>query len=199
MKKLKKLTALLLALICALTAAGCGTQPGRETTETGYPSGEIQFPEIMYSGHVYSYYATGFDEPLPDGYEYAGSIVAVDNINGAEQNFTGARVDVGQKFYASADNSAVIYVEYKNGYARFTADTYVFDGKVLEIHEQHLLVEPASDSRESQCSDKMRITLGDVQAPEGLEAGDSVKITYDGMIQELYPAIIPNVYSIEKN
>ena len=197
---MKKLTALLLALICALTAAGCGTQPGRETTETGYPSGEIQFPEIMYHGQVYSYYATGFDEPLPDGYEYAGSIETVDNINGAVQDFWGARVDVGQKIYASDDNSAVIYVEYKNGYARFfTADTYAFDGKVLEIHEQHLLVEPADDSRESQCSDKMKISLGNAQAPEELEVGDSVTITYDGMIQELYPAIIPNVYGIEKN
>ena len=198
---MKKWSGLLLALACVLILTGCGSQTAKETAraETGYPSGEIQFPEIMYYEHVYSYYATGFDEPLPDGYEYAGSIVAVDNINGAEQNFTGARVDVGQKFYSSADNPAVIYVEYKNGYARFTADTYVFDGKVLEIHEQHLLVEPASDSRESPSASKIKISLGNVPAPEGLEVGDSVTITYDGMIQELYPAIIPNVYGIEKN
>ena len=197
---MKRWLALILTVLCLIAVAGCSRSNEGATAQTGYPSGEVQQPQVMYQGKLYFYFATGFDEPLPDGYEYAGSIETVDNINGAVQDFWGARVDVGQKIYASDDNSAVIYVEYKNGYARFfTADTYAFDGKVLEIHEQHLLVEPADDSRESQCSDKMKISLGNAQAPEELEVGDSVTITYDGMIQELYPAIIPNVYGIEKN
>ena len=76
---------------------------------------------------------------------------------------------------------------------------YAFTAKVLKITEQYLLVEPAGDSNESQCSDKIKISLGTVSCPENLEIGDSVKIVYDGMIQELYPAIIPNVHRIEKN
>ena len=76
---------------------------------------------------------------------------------------------------------------------------YEFNAKVLEINEQYLLVEPANDSNEAQSSDKIKISLGNVPSPDHLEIGDSVKIAYDGMIQELYPAIIPNVYSLEKN
>ena len=78
-------------------------------------------------------------------------------------------------------------------------DAYEFNAKVLEINEQYLLVEPASDSYEAKSSDKIKISLGNVTSPYNLEIGDSVKIAYDGMIQELYPAIIPNVHSIEKN
>ena len=78
-------------------------------------------------------------------------------------------------------------------------DEYVFQANVLEIGEQYLLVEPASDSKESKSSDKIMISLETVNCPENIEVGDSVVITYDGMIQELYPAMIPNVYSIEKN
>ena len=76
---------------------------------------------------------------------------------------------------------------------------YVFNAKVLEIGEQFLLVEPTSNSNESKSSDKIKISLATVNCPENIEVGDSVVIAYDGMIQELYPAIIPNVHSIEKN
>lgn len=76
---------------------------------------------------------------------------------------------------------------------------YVFNAKVLEIGEQYLLVEPTSDSNEAKCSDKIKISLGNVNCQENLEVGDYVMIAYDGMIQELYPAIITNVHSIEKN
>lgn len=76
---------------------------------------------------------------------------------------------------------------------------YAFNAKVLEIGEQYLLVEPTSDSNEAKCSDKIKISLDAVNCPENLEVGDFVMIAYDGMIQELYPAIIPNVHSIEKN
>lgn len=80
-----------------------------------------------------------------------------------------------------------------------TAETeYVFYAKVLEIDDQYLLVEPANNSYESKSSDKINISLKTINCPENLEIGDSVIIAYDGMIQELYPAIIPNVYSIKK-
>ena len=75
-------------------------------------------------------------------------------------------------------------------------DAHEFHAKVLEVNEQYLLVEPASDSLESQSSDKIKISLVHVSFPEKLEIGDFVQIEYDGIIQELYPAIIPNVHSV---
>ena len=75
---------------------------------------------------------------------------------------------------------------------------YVFQAKVLEISEQHLLVEPSGDSPEVKCSDKINVSVATVNCPEDLKVGDFVVIGYDGVIQELYPAIIPNVRSIQK-
>lgn len=76
---------------------------------------------------------------------------------------------------------------------------YVFHARVLEISDHTLLVEPTGDCNEANCSDKIRISLEPGICPENLEVGDSVMITYDGVIQELYPAIIPNVHSIQKD
>jgi hypothetical protein len=112
------LIALVLALVCVLALLGCG-QNDDPTTPTGYPTGKIQQPQIMYNGQVYYYFATGFDEPLPDGYELVGSISAVDNDNEPTEDFHGSRVELGQEVYASASNAETVYVKYKKGYAKF--------------------------------------------------------------------------------
>lgn len=118
---MKKATALLFALTCVFVLAACGRQIDDNTdTETGYPSGEIQQPQIMYDGQIYFYFATGFDEPLPDGYEYVGSITGVDNVNEPKEDFYGARIELEQEVYASGTYVDTIYVKYENGYARFT-------------------------------------------------------------------------------
>ncbi len=90
------------------------------TVQTGYSSEEIQRPQIMYNGQIYFYFATGFDEDLPEGFACVGSVKVVDNTNEPTENFQGARVKVGQEIYASETNSDIIYVKYKNGYARFS-------------------------------------------------------------------------------
>ena len=123
---MKRSAVLIMALLCVLTMAGCIQQGGTEQNaeknrqETGYPDGEIQRLQIQYNGQMYFYCATGFDDPLPYGYAYAGSILGVDNVNGPEEDFWGARVDLGQEIYASERDPDTIYVKYDNGYARFT-------------------------------------------------------------------------------
>jgi hypothetical protein len=115
---MKKLIALVLALVCVLALVGCG-QNDDPTTPTGYPTGKIQQPQIMYNGQVYYYFATGFDEPLPDGYGLVGSITVIDNDNEPTEDFHGSRVELGQEVYASASNAETVYVKYKKGYAKF--------------------------------------------------------------------------------
>ena len=109
---MKKLIAFVLALACVLALVGCGHQ-------IEGPTGKIQQPQIMYNGQVYFYFATGFDEPLPDGYELVGSISAVDNDNEPTEDFHGARVELEQEVYASASNAETVYVKYEKGYAQF--------------------------------------------------------------------------------
>ena len=73
-----------------------------------------------------------------------------------------------------------------------------FTARVLEIHEEYLLVEPSEDSVERQSYDKLKVTLGELSVPEGLKTGDTLRIVYNSMVQELYPAIIPYASVIEK-
>ena len=90
------------------------------TTPTGYPSGEVQQPQILYDGLLYYYFATGFAEPLPAGYESIGNVEAVDNENTPTSDYHGARVEPGQEIYVLPGIHDAIYVKYENGYARFS-------------------------------------------------------------------------------
>lgn len=67
--------------------------------------------------------------------------------------------------------------------------SYIFDAIVLEINDDSMLVAPLEGETETATSDKFRIHL----VPDDVAVGDTVRIWYDGMIQELYPAILPNV------
>ena len=110
-------TTVILLLICLLPA--CQKEPNN-TTPTGYSSNEIEQPQIMYHDTVFYYWATGFDEELPNNYIYAGAVEKVDNETPPSENFVGSRIDAGQKIYADEKESDTIYVEYENGYARFS-------------------------------------------------------------------------------
>ena len=112
MKKIVFLIVTLL-LICLLPA--CQKKSDNNTTPTGYDQ-----PQIMYNDTIFYYWATGFDEELPNNYIYVGTVEEVDNETPPSENFVGSRIDVGQKIYADDKKSDTIYVEYENGYARFS-------------------------------------------------------------------------------
>lgn len=117
---MKKLIVLFLALTCVLAMVGCAAQNEGSATPTGYPTGKIQQPQIMYNGQIYFYFATDFDEPLPDGYALVGSIAVVDNDNAPAEDFHGARVELTQEVYASEDVTETVYVKSESGYAQFS-------------------------------------------------------------------------------
>ncbi len=87
-------------------------------TPTGYPTGTVQQPQIMYEGQIYYYTANGFDSPLPLGYLLVGAVKKVDNNDPPTENWTCGRVELGQAIYAK-DGAESIYVEYESGYAEF--------------------------------------------------------------------------------
>lgn len=112
----------MLCLLCMLILGPCvkTEEPSEENlTPTGYPSGELQQKQVMYNGQIYYYGATGFDEPLPDGFEHVGAIEKVDNVHEPEEDFCGARVEVDQEVYANAEHADTIYLKYEKGYAKF--------------------------------------------------------------------------------
>ena len=76
----------------------------------------------------------------------------------------------------------------------------VFLASVLEVTEKTLLVEPEQDSVERASADRISVSLaqdaellnlaGDSRTPADIHVGDTVEITYDGVIAESYPAQI---------
>lgn len=117
---MRKYVLLFFALLVLGGLPGCQKKADNSAAPTGHASNEIDQPQVMYDDVVFYYWATGFDEKLPDGYECVGAVEKVDNENSPSENFSGSRVDVGQKIYASEKNSGVIYLDYENGYARFS-------------------------------------------------------------------------------
>ena len=74
---------------------------------------------------------------------------------------------------------------------------YQFQAKVLEVHDQGLLVEPELGSAERSSADRIEIPLKDGDAWPIPKAGDEVRVVYDGQLQETYPVRITNVYRVE--
>lgn len=47
-------------------------------------------------------------------------VESIDNKEQPSKNYTGSRLEVGQKIYANDEEPEIIYIEYENGYARFS-------------------------------------------------------------------------------
>ena len=88
---------------------------------TGFPTGEIQRPQIMFHGTIFYYDASGFDLPLPDGFAKVGTVISVDNQKAPTINLTGARVAIGQSVFANPSIPNILYLSYENGFAKFEA------------------------------------------------------------------------------
>ncbi len=77
----------------------------------------------------------------------------------------------------------------------------VFDAEIIEVYKdgKTVLVEPAEDSNERKSADKIQVSLKDmglVGRASELKKGTKVRIYYDGMIAETYPAQIREAYDI---
>ena len=73
-----------------------------------------------------------------------------------------------------------------------------FNAKVLEVNENNILVEPFENEDERKSASRIYVSTelkGEEILPE-IKKGNYVTISYDGNIQESYPAQITNVYSI---
>ncbi len=88
--------------------------------------------------------------------------------------------------------------DHKSGKDFDEAKTVSFHAKVLEVHDNYLLVEPFADNSESKSAGKIQVSLKDKTSSWPMPAvGDFVNIVYDGNLMETYPAQLGNVYRIE--
>ena len=72
-----------------------------------------------------------------------------------------------------------------------------FAATILEVHDTYLLVAPESGTRESSSADKIEVSLQNLESLPTFQAGYSIMIVYDGLLQETYPARVNTVYRVE--
>ncbi len=91
----------------------------------------------------------------------------------------------------SANEDSLVLL-YNSNYVLFNAietNTSSFFAKVIESKAKYIIVEPAEGSQERKSSDKIHIGLGKYNDAIYM-VGTNLKITYNGLIMETYPAKI---------
>lgn len=75
-----------------------------------------------------------------------------------------------------------------------------FSAKVKEVRNGALLVEyvDAPDIFICPVTGECLVTVNPNNLKEDVAMGDTVRVWFDGMVQEIYPPILPGVYRIEK-
>lgn len=72
----------------------------------------------------------------------------------------------------------------------------VFQAKILEIFDNHYLVEPVEGSPELRSSDRIEVKIEHLDSSLEPEVGDIIEIIHSGEIMESDPARLQEVYSI---
>ena len=76
-----------------------------------------------------------------------------------------------------------------------TMNLATFEAQVVEVYAESILVRPCEGSNELNSADSIHIPTKNFDVD--LKSGDTIEITYDGMIAESYPAQIHNVFNIK--
>ena len=85
-----------------------------------------------------------------------------------------------------------------DSFAPMIGDRVTFTATVLQLLEKEVLVEPVEGSAELRSASRIYVSLSvrDNEPVPSMRVGDTIEIDYDGLIQETYPATIPDVYAI---
>jgi len=76
-------------------------------------------------------------------------------------------------------------------------NTVSFEAVILEVLDASVLVCPVQGSNELKSADKISVSLGKLEVLFDFIVGQTIRIEYDGLIAESYPAQIFNTYQIE--
>ena len=75
-------------------------------------------------------------------------------------------------------------------------EEFTFQAMIKEIQNGSMLVTPVEGSNELRSSDSFYVGIENMPSSPEPEVGDIVEITYDGGIQDTYPAGLDHVFSI---
>ena len=72
-----------------------------------------------------------------------------------------------------------------------------FEATILEIHNSYYLVEPAEGSQECKASERIEVPMQSLDPSLEPEVGDTIEIMHSGVIMEINPPRLREVYSIK--
>ena len=100
---MKRLAAFFLMLLMISLLWACHKE---ELVPTGYPSGEVQRPFLVYHGTLYVYADELLEHTaLPLNCSEIGRIASVDNKNMPQEDFAASRMDVGTVLYSTDEET----------------------------------------------------------------------------------------------
>lgn len=186
---MKKFIAMVLCLVLALTVIGCGAKPlypGANGTEQQIKTdtAEIKAQQdgsIVIDGKVY--YATG---------KSYGDAICGNDIQYVEFELPDEQKATAWSHMYENTIGILIDGEWKE----YSAD-HILQGIILEIADGSMIVEPIEGAWERSSSDRFIVPIEHMTASPEPQVGDVIEITYDGRIEELYPARLPNIQRID--
>ena len=201
---MKKLLIFVLALICMLGLFGCG----KETDQADVVVGGDLIPQVMVDGVIYVDMDTASTTTDKEA-DFDGKITS--KVDQSKQPTENDQSNFGTGYcYRFRNREGTIELYMNNKWWIFATEDvrqsiqhpeqlqeYSFKANVLEVNDNHLLVEPVDGSTERNSSDKIELGLKDKTSWPVPQVGDMVNVVYDGLIQETYPARIPNPYRVE--
>ncbi len=119
-------------------------------------------------------------------------------------NFSSLRINDAPSPASTALISELYAVEIIDGSdsnpAEVLPNVHTFDAEVLDVSKNGdwLLVKPLDGADEGNSSDKMQVrTVGtELEGRTDIKSGTKVRIMYDGIIKETYPAELNDVYAV---
>ena len=140
--------------------------------------------ELFYTDDKYNYYFSNI----------ISQYIIVEFDNGTKNNVKDA-LTAGEITISDLDKFEIQYSKTEKS-VQPGANPY-FNAEVLEVTEKNILVKP-DDSKETKSADKIYVSLdviSEIPVPT-INAGDRVRVIYNGEIAETYPAQINNVFVI---
>ena len=141
--------------------------------------------ELFYTDDRYNYYFSNI----------ISQYIIVEFDDGTKNNVKDA-LTAGEITISDLDKFEIQYSKTEKS-VQPGANPY-FNAEVLEVTEKNILVKPDNDSKETKSADKIYVSLdviSEIPVPT-INAGDRVRVIYNGEIAETYPAQINNVFVI---
>ena len=183
---------------------------GHEPTETINTPEERNWdriPTVMIDGVLYE--STGYISSAIGCGNMDGKITSTVEGNEAPKKNDQSNFGTGYDYQRSSEGQIVVVMDgmkviFRDPEHSFTVDipeeVLNFNAKVLEVRNGSLLVSFIStpDIFTPPFTGQCVVRVNPQILKEEVKAGDTVRVWFDGLVQEIYPPILPNVYRVVK-